>query len=199
MRLFVAIELDETARAHIAAEQRRLRTAFGDRAALRWVQPSHMHLTLVFLGELDDPAAARVVEAMRSPVDLSPFRLHFGGVGVFPPRGAPRVLWLGATRGADKAIALQAIVAARIAGCGIPADERPFRPHLTLARWRNGRSPKGLRGAGLERSAGAAAREDTAAIDVHEVTLFRSDLSSAAPTYTPLARAPLAGPTPPLQ
>ena len=60
MRLFIAVDLDDTARAAIAAEQKRVAAALGDaRSAMKWVKPEHMHLTLVFLGEVSDPRCAR--------------------------------------------------------------------------------------------------------------------------------------------
>ena len=91
-RLFVAVDLDEPARAMIAAEQRRLAQAIGGSGrAVRWVSPEHMHLTLVFLGEVVEASAARVTDAVGGDLDVRPFLVVFAGLGVFPPRGAPRV------------------------------------------------------------------------------------------------------------
>ena len=91
-----------TPREHaIASMQTRLKAALGDeRSALKWIRPEHMHLTLAFLGELDDGLARSVVEAIGQPVQADRFAIVFGGLGMFPPAGAPRVLWLGLTAGA---------------------------------------------------------------------------------------------------
>jgi len=184
VRLFAAIELDETTRAAIAAEQQRLIRAFGDAAgSLRLVKPDHMHLTLVFMGEIADERARPIVEAMDKRFALDPFVMEFGGAGVFPPHGAPRVLWVGIVQGAAEAIALQAAVADRLAPLGIEKEARPFRPHLTLARWREGRRADRPRLAGESRT--------VARTSVECVTLYQSRLSSAGPSYTALARAPL--------
>jgi 2'-5' RNA ligase len=189
MRLFIAVELTGDARAAIAAEQRRMAAALrqaGDEG-IRLVRPEHMHLTLSFLGEVTEERVSGIVAAVEPPFALRPFRLSFGGVGIFPPRGAPRVLWLGVGQGERDAVELQRQVASRMESVGIPPESRPFHPHLTLGRWRDRSSRAGL----------ARTRWDdrtVATIDVAAVTLFRSTLSSAAPVYTALAEGRLAGP-----
>jgi len=186
MRLFVAINLDEAARAAVADEQKRLKTAIGEtRSSIKWVRPDHMHLTLVFLGEVAEAHAPAIVDAINEPVTQAPFDLGFGGIGVFPPRGAPTVLWVGAVTGAAESIELQRELADRVRRFGIALEGRPFHPHLTLARWKTSR--------GADRSRALAAGSDGVAATVHvdHATLYQSRLSSAGPTYTPLARATL--------
>lgn len=198
MRLFVAVDLSEEAREHIAAEQKRIAAAVAhDDGELRWVRPAHMHLTLVFVGEMTEPRAAAIVEAASRPIPAAPFDLSFGGLGVFPERGGPRVLWLGVEQGAAGVAAVQRIVAATLGGVGVAPEARAFHPHLTLARWREGRS---AHAAGIRRTIAADRGGAIARVTVDEVILYQSRLSSAGPAYTPLARAPLAGaPSPPLQ
>ncbi len=184
MRLFVAVELDDAARAAIGAEMRRLTASTGDEArSLRFVRAEHLHLTLVFLGEVPAPRAAAVVGAMQIDIDHHPYTMALGGLSVFPARGAPRVLWLGVMQGAEQTRSLQAAVAARLEAAGVPRDTRPFAPHLTLARWRD-RHPR-------RRPALEAPAERLASVHVDTVTLFESRLSQAGPTYTAHARARL--------
>jgi 2'-5' RNA ligase len=186
MRLFIAIELDDDARHAVAAEQTRLKAALGDgRSALKWITPEHMHLTLAFLGDVEDGPAQAVCEAIGQPVQADPFAIVFGGLGVFPPGGAPRVLWLGLASGASEVIAVQEEIAARVARLGIALERRPFHPHLTLARWRTSR-PSDRR-----RVAAADSPHDVARIEIHEVSLIHSRLSPAGPSYVTLARGPL--------
>ena len=186
MRLFVAIDLDEAARAAIADEQRRLKAAIGEtRSSIRWVRPDHMHLTLVFLGEVAEAHAPPIVDAINEPVTQASFDLGFGGIGVFPPRGAPSVLWVGAVTGARESIELQRELADRARRLGVALESRPFHPHLTLARW------KTSRGADRARALAAGGDRVVAAIHVDRVTLYQSRLSPAGPSYTPLARATL--------
>ena len=180
MRLFTAIELTDAARAAIAAEQGRLVESLGS-SRLRLVKPGQMHLTLVFIGEVNDERGARIVEVMERDIPMAPFRISLRGIGAFPPRGAPRVLYVAVDEGAEAAIGLHAIVAERLG----QRDDRPFQPHLTLGRWRESRPsdrPK------------VALRAAIATIDVSSVTLFQSRLSPAGPAYTRLAAARLVCP-----
>src|SRR5262245_22512686 len=186
MRLFIAVDLDDEARAAIADEQRRLKVAFDDaRSSIKWVRPDHMHLTLVFLGEVPEARAPAIVDTVNQPVAQPPFDLVFAGIGVFPPRGAPKVLWVGAAAGEADSIGLQRELANRMRRLGVELDQRPFHPHLTLARWKTSR--------GADRSRALATGPDGAIARVHvdHATLYQSRLSSAGPTYTPLARATL--------
>ena len=186
MRLFIAIDLDDGARAAIADEQRRLKAAFDDsRSAIKWVRPEQMHLTLVFLGEVPDTRAPAIVDAISEPVAQAPFALTFAGIGVFPPRGAPNVLWMGPLSGEPESISLQRELADRVQRLGVALERRPFHPHLTLARWKTSR--------GADRARALAAPRDgaVATVGVDHATLYHSRLSSAGPTYTALARATL--------
>ena len=185
MRLFIAIDLNEAARDAIAAEQARLKKAIGDRSSLKWVRDEQTHLTLVFLGEVSDDGAPRVIETIERPLARSPFDASFEGIGMFPPHGAPRVLWVGVAAGAQEMIAVQRELAGRVRQLGITLEDRPFHPHLTLARWRES-------GAADRRRVGEAASATTIArIHVDHATLYRSRLSPSGSTYTPLARATL--------
>jgi 2'-5' RNA ligase len=183
-RLFTAIELDSRARAQVVLEQQRLARQLQDEA-LRWVHPEHMHLTLVFLGEIAAERAERIEGTMSGDVGLPSFLIELGGLGVFPPRGAPRILWLGVRRGAAAVTALQRQIALRLKELDVPLEDRPFHPHLTLARWRVGGRPSRPRDV---RSSSAAIAE----LHVAQVALVESRLSSKGPTYTIRACARLA-------
>jgi len=184
MRLFAAIDLTDEARAAIAAEQESIVSSLGDGArALKVVCPEHMHLTLAFAGEATDAVGAAIVESMRQDIEQAPFELAFGGVGTFPPRGSPRVLWLGVIAGADAVIRLHASVASRFEAAGARQDRRPLQPHLTLARWRH---PSGL--FRLKVTDGA---HRVAMVGVAGVTLYESRLSSSGATHVRLAHARL--------
>jgi RNA 2',3'-cyclic 3'-phosphodiesterase len=183
VRLFVAIDLDGEARQSIAAEQRRLAAALDGSRSMKWIAPAQMHLTLVFLGEMAEAAVLPIVEAMSTPVGIRPFAVEFGGVGMFPSHGAPRILWLGLRRGEALVVETHRQVAARLERW-VPSALL-FHPHLTLARWRTPRGGEGRRVLALDR-AQAAAR-----LTVDHINLYESRLSPAGPTYTTLARANL--------
>lgn len=188
MRLFLAVDLDDEARRAIAAEQTRLLAAVGEEGRIRRVRPDQMHVTLVFLGDVADEEATATVEACGRPVDAQPFDVVFAGVGVFPPRGAPRALWIGVDAGAADLTALQQEMAARVAPFGHAEAGGAFEPHVTLGRWRRSRpSDRG-------RAVALAPRTPTARCRVDHVTLYRSELPSAqhaGPAYTALAHATL--------
>jgi 2'-5' RNA ligase len=187
MRLFIAVDLDAAAREAIGAEQKRLGAAIrqGEGSNLKWVRPEQIHLTLMFLGEVKEATAHSVVAAMQQPIAQPPFDLEFAGAGVFPPRGAPNVLWIGVTGGAREVVEQQCELARRVGELGIAIEQRPFHPHLTLARWRASRPSD--RGRVL-----SAARDGLIArVHVDHAALYWSHLSAAGPTYTPLARATL--------
>jgi 2'-5' RNA ligase len=155
------------------------------RSSIRWVQPEQMHLTLVFLGETPEDVAAAVVDAMSVPMSAPTFDMVFQGVGVFPPHGAPRALWIGVGDGSSEVIDVQREIANRVAACGVALETRPFRPHLTLGRWRHSR-PSDRRQALARSTSHAVARARVSA-----ATLYQSRISSAGSTYTALARATL--------
>lgn len=186
MRLFVAADLPEEARQAVAVEQKRIASTLGGSAGtLKWVKPDHAHLTLVFLGDVEETRVPAVVEAAGRDVDATPFDITLDTIGVFPPRGAPRVLWIGVSSGASRLSELQRGLAQRIAALGIALEDRPFHPHLTLARWRESRSPD------RERALTAAPQDVIARARVDGATLYQSRLSPSGPSYTALARANL--------
>jgi 2'-5' RNA ligase len=187
MRLFVAIELDDDARAALDAEQHRIRDALGDSGGPSWLRPERMHLTLVFIGEVDQPQLVDIRRAVEAPIDAAPFVMSIGGVGVFPPAGAPRVGWVAALEGAKSVVAVQETIADRLRGLGIELEARPFHPHVTLVRWRHARARD------AERFRTIAAAGEIARVRVDRVTLFDSRQSPGGVAYSGLAHGPLRG------
>lgn len=184
MRLFVALDLDAGSREAIAREQERLRRSIQS-GNPRWVRPEQMHLTLVFLGEVGGSKASLLQADLNAPIALEPFDVVFAGLGVFPPHGAPRALWIGAHEGGAGLVSLQRELADRVRRSDIALDERPFSPHLTIGRWKSSR-PSDRRHALIHGTDRTVAR-----VHVDHVTLYHSSLSSAGSSYTELARANL--------
>ena len=120
---------------------------------------------------------------MRDPLPHPPFRFAFGGLGAFPPRGAPRALWIGVKSGAEQVVQVQSLVAERLETLGVERERRPFSPHLTLARWKDSRPS--------DRPGTTTASPATiASVDAHGVTLFESRVTSAGSTYNVLGVCP---------
>jgi len=132
MRLFTAIELPDELRERLA------RLAFGIPRA-RWVPEEQIHLTLRFIGEVDGVLYEDVVESL-AEVENEPFSLRLQGVGCFPPRRDPRVLWVGVAE-PDPVARLKRRIDRALAAAGIGPEGRKFSAHVTLARV--GRSPLG--------------------------------------------------------
>ena len=186
MRLFIAVDLDDASRAAVAAVQKRIAVALDDsRSRVIWVKPDRMHLTLVFIGEVDESRAPELVAAVERPVEAPPFEIVFEDVGTFPSSGAPRAVWVGISGGARQLTDLQADMARRMVALDVPLEARPFHPHLTLGRWKASRSSD------RRRALDAARPGVVARTRIDAATLYQSRISSAGPTYTPLARATL--------
>jgi 2'-5' RNA ligase len=180
MRLFVAAEIDPAlARelARVAGELRERVEARAPRARLTWIPADRLHFTVRFIGEVDEHRGAAVAAALAVPLPVAPFEVTVAGLGAFPPKGPPRVLWAGAREGRDGMARLEREVSARLATCGVPPEARAYSPHLTLARVRD---PGGLRSpdvlAGAPQGAFGTSRVDT-------ITLFESRLSPKGPAY----------------
>ncbi|WP_456385407.1 RNA 2',3'-cyclic phosphodiesterase [Desulfolithobacter sp.] len=127
-RLFVAIDLPAD-----------ITTGLGDISCglpgARWVPPDQLHLTLRFIGDVDGGVFADVREVLAG-VRSQSFSLRIKGVGFFPPRKRPRVIWAG-IESSDELILLQKRVENTLVACGLAPEGRKFSPHITLARLKN--------------------------------------------------------------
>jgi 2'-5' RNA ligase len=192
VRLFVAVEIDRSvtqALADFSAALRRAAQALAPAARIGWVSPEQLHVTSRFIGEMNDAGAAAIAGALLHDLAIEPFDLVVEGAGAFPERGAPRVLWAGIAAGGEGLSAIEQEVSARLATCGIGREDRPYRPHITIARVRE---PAGLRSAPLFETA-ADRRFGTTRVEA--ITLFQSRTSPKGAVYTPLHRTRLRGRT----
>lgn len=124
-RLFLALEFPEPVKDSLSE-------VCGNLPGADWVYSDQLHLTLRFLGEQDQETFYRVREALHGLQSRS-FRLSLKGVGVFPLRGEPEILWAGAVRN-DGLMSLRHKLESLLARNGIPPDTRKFFPHVTLAK-----------------------------------------------------------------
>jgi len=136
VRLFVAITPPATARAEIDAAVAPLRAA---RPELTWSSPQSWHVTLAFLGEVDEAVAPRLAARLERAAGRHPrLELSAAGAGAFPTAPRARVLWTGVRGDQEVLRAMSDSVAAgaRRAGAPPPGERRRFRAHITLARCR---------------------------------------------------------------
>jgi RNA 2',3'-cyclic 3'-phosphodiesterase len=124
-RLFVAIDPPADIREQLAALCCGLPDA-------RWVQPEQLHLTLCFIGEVDGSTFLDIREALPE-IQTSPFPLRLRGVGFFPPRGLPKVVWVGIDP-CEPLMVLQRKITTRLFQLSVELENRKFSPHITLAR-----------------------------------------------------------------
>ncbi len=182
MRAFIAVEISEAARTGVARLQEQLKTAGAD---VNWVEPQNLHLTLKFLGEIEESRVPELTAALSTSLQTPPFTFTLEGTGAFPRTEHPKVLWAGINEGKEPLIELAREVEAACGRCEFPPEERPFSPHLTIGRVR---SPKGLNRLVQKLQAiefqGGKTR-------VRVIILFQSVLSPHGPAYTPLAELPL--------
>jgi 2'-5' RNA ligase len=133
IRTFIAIPLSDTIRRTIAQVQRELAEPLPD---IRWVRPETIHLTLAFLGDISQESLDKIGNSMLSiGRSFAPFEVRIGNLGAFPSRSRPRVIWIGVERCAPL-MGLQAALAGTLADLGLPGEDRPYTPHLTLGRSR---------------------------------------------------------------
>ena len=130
MRLFIAIEIPENIRTVFAALLKDFRALAPQ---LKWVRTENLHVTLKFLGETDPSKSGSLQNALSGVRSAEPANLEFRGLGFFPNEKRPRVFWAGMEASAILKT-LAADVDQALHKLGFPLEERPFAPHLTLAR-----------------------------------------------------------------
>lgn len=190
MRVFLAVDLRETLGPAAHGWGRAVADALGPRQAaeLSWVPAARIHVTLHFFGALEARTVATLKAAIGEAVPEAPFEVVLDRGGTFPPRGQPRVLWLGIAAGADALVRLHAWVAPRVAGIGQPDRHAVFSPHVTIARVRR----DGSAGTGRAlRDAAARTPAPAGRARVDAITLFESVPGAGGPAYVPIWTVPL--------
>jgi 2'-5' RNA ligase len=183
LRLFFAIELPARIQSALSAWQQR------DDTAYRWVDPAMLHVTLAFLGEQPEqrlPGLSLIGTDAAARVPA--FTLRLGDAGSFGPRRAPRVLWVGIGDGRSALGDLNAHLADGLRRSDFPVEDRPFAPHITLARRREGAPAAGP-------PAWPPASAGTVSTRVTQLTLMQSQLGRGGARYTAVEHFPLAGVT----
>ena len=184
LRIFLALELDDAVRQNVVVLQR----ALGQKAlSVKWVEPQNLHLTLLFLGDVEDRELHGLFRVVtRVAARHEPIALRLGGVGAFPTPRRPKTVWAGVTGGvaelqrlyADLEVPLQEL------GC-YRREERAYTPHLTLGRAGGDEDSEAL---ALELPAHAA--WNGGLVNVEELVIFSSELRRAGPEHSVVGRAP---------
>jgi len=182
VRSFVALELSEDVREGLTNLLNRLRQT---NAAVKWVEPENLHLTLKFLGEVTEEQIEVIVDALKAVAQATePFSFAVRGVGGFPDLRRPRVLWVG-VEPTPPLMRLQQFVERTMEQLGFAPEERAYHPHITLGRVKAMTGIEKVRAVLSEYSG-----FNFGSVPVKHLTFFRSDLSREGPTYTPIALLP---------
>ena len=183
IRCFIAIELPEEAKGGLARLKQELER--DEHKYVKWVEPGGIHLTLKFLGNIPAKRVAEITEAIgKAAQGISQFHLEISGLGAFPSLRQARVFWVGIGGEMGKLSGLVQNIDSTLATIGFAREERPFVPHLTLARIRQGASPLERRSFGD--LVGSTIFRDKYHIEVEAISLMRSQLTPAGAIYTRL-------------
>jgi len=170
-RLFVSIELPKSVRQGLAELDPHL-------GGVRWLEPPQMHLTLSFLGSVSSETQERLIKKLRA-ISWKSFFLPLIGLGTFPRKGWPKIVWIGVGTGHPHLFQLHKRVQEAALAAGLEPDLRSFHPHVTVARCRDV-SPESIR-----QLLKAHANFDAGMIHVESFCLNSSELTQAGSVYTP--------------
>lgn len=195
MRVFVAFEIPAAVQQALAEFVAKLQGACGRGpelsgrgSGIRWAHVEGIHVTLKFIGEAPPERVEKIKAALAEVRSPEAVEMRFRETGFFPSSRHPRVFWAGieATRNLTE---LAADIEQRLERLGIPREERAFRPHLTLARFK---SDEGV--AELREALGKLGAQDFGAMRSSEFYLYQSVLKPSGAEYTKLATIVFAGP-----
>jgi len=189
MRIFTGIDLNDEIRGKITRFLDGVRGFVPD---VRWVRPESLHVTLKFIGEQKPEQLTAITERLQL-VNGKRAEIRFAGYGFFPTAKAPRVFWIGIQAGPEL-VELASAVDSALTELQIPREERPFSPHLTLARGGGGSgSPKWRKGDGsnsifaeLQKRLAAMSELDFGRMTAREFFLYQSQLSPGGSKYSKL-------------
>jgi 2'-5' RNA ligase len=185
LRTFIAVDIGKAIRGRAVSLQETLARSAPE---VKWVEPENLHVTLLFLGEVDErdvPAVCRVVAEVAEQIPAFPMQV--ATAGCFPNPRRPRTLWVGVGQGVQEMVALHDALEGPLLELGCyRREDRPYTPHITLGRVKSDRPTDKLAQA-LARQAGWVGGE----IEVREVLVMSSELRPQGPVYTVLSRGKL--------
>ena len=184
IRAFIAVEIDSQTVGQISAAVADLKPRI---PGIRWVPPTNFHLTLKFLGDIEESRIDPIVRALEPALHPFPrFTINAKDLGVFPDLKRPRVLWIGLE--GKELLELASKVEEALEPLGFVPEKRGFKPHLTVGRWRQFDRSSRKFVEELEKWQGHEFGESTVA----EVIFFQSELKREGATYHPLKVVALA-------
>ena len=185
-RIFVAVTLAPALLAAVGGVRSRLAEVD---SGLRWMPPGNLHFTLKFLGGITSPQLTGVVTAAREVAARTRrFSITLAGLGAFPSSRRPRVVWIGVSSGAGHLVALAEDLDVALRQMRVAREDRPFRPHLTIARVRDA-SPA----ADLSNEVGALRELEWGSQTVDALCVMESHLRPSGAVYQQVEEVRLRG------
>ncbi|MBN1994724.1 MAG: RNA 2',3'-cyclic phosphodiesterase [Anaerolineae bacterium] len=194
LRVFIAIDLPDDARAKLADVQSRLKEMTPPNT-VRWTAPQNIHLTLHFLGDVAVADLHKIIAALElAGAACVPFSLALEGVGCFPHTRRPRIVWVGISGQMEILAQMHQDLGAMLQkNIGFRPESRPYSPHLTIGRVKKGIPPRRLTQLGQAIESQQRLGGQLIALEVKEIKLIKSELKPDGPVYTPLALGLLRG------
>lgn len=192
IRTFIAVELDSTLKQAIAGVQEALKRELRGLAVgvrLHWVRVDSIHLTLKFLGDIEEDRVGDILQALeQAGREYEPFSVDVKGFGVFPTLRAPRVLWMGLGDQTDRLIRLAESIDASLMPLGFHIEPKPYTPHFTLARVKEHARTIGnaLTDSGMMRDF-----TSRGTLSVRALALMKSELTPSGSVYSRLGMVTL--------
>ncbi|MCM8781418.1 MAG: RNA 2',3'-cyclic phosphodiesterase [Candidatus Omnitrophica bacterium] len=187
MRLFIAVELPEEIKDFLANLQMILKKTGAD---VKWVEAKNIHLTLKFLGEVDEEKIDKVIRILEETArDKDRFYIHLNSCGAFPNLKFPRVIWVGIDKGNVETTQIAISLEEKLAKLGIPKEKRPFSSHITLGRVKSGLNRQRLNEelTRIEKNLSFPTQE----YQIKKIALFKSTLTPNGPIYEVIKEANL--------
>lgn len=184
-RIFTAIDISEETREKVADYIKALHSEFPN-LRVGWEKPEKLHLTLKFLGDIDERELKNLIEAVgKMAKRISKFKLQIVQTGVFPSRKNARILWLGVKDETEKLRNLNEILESECERFGFAKEKRNFKAHLTIARLREPQNSKALIEKHLENEF------KSAEFDVSEIVIYESRLQKSGSIYSVVSKSKL--------
>ncbi len=169
-RLFVAIDLSDSAKRFLVDLDPKIR-------GVRWVDTEQMHLTLGFFGDVPEDVDLTLREKL-SVIQFGAFFLPIAGIGTFPPKGPPKIIWIGIGAGHPHLFQIYKRVQEAALAAGLEPELRPWHPHITLARCRD------VSAQAVQKFLRSNVDLDAGMIRVELFHLYRSELTPVGPVHT---------------
>lgn len=189
MRAFFCLDLDRETKTQLAAQLRPLKRLPAD---VKWVSPENMHITMVFLGDVDDGLVPDLEVAARQALEETelsgPIDVTLDRLGAFPHVHKPRVVWAGCTNDPEPVKRLAKSLEAALQPLGFEPEDRPFTTHVTLGRVKERGRSQGLQDLTEAIESHTPFQYD---LQIDRLTLMQSQLGPQGPTYDPVLEIPL--------